>query len=206
MHARGYSPSECPNARSQPTAVPVQIGLICAPAATPGNNYSPRRVGDLALCVYVKGLRSNCRRDVSVLAESWKIMHSCAYMRPGATPSIRHECASSPLRGCAPRCPRSARSARLIEMVTQASPPCRTAGRRAVIWLLAGISPVAVWSIGWAPVLYIYTSLPLGRMSASADIARTGSACDVAGRRGYWLWGSTDLRFRSGRSARCRMT
>ena len=126
MHARGYSPSECPNARSQPTAVPVQIGLICAPAATPGNNYSPRRVGDLALCVYVKGLRSNCRRDVSVLAESWKIMHSCAYMRPGATPSIRHECASSPLRGCAPRCPRSARSARLIEMVTQASPPCRT--------------------------------------------------------------------------------
>lgn len=34
-------------------------------------------------------LRSNCR-GVSTLAESWKIMHSCAYMRPGATPSFRH--------------------------------------------------------------------------------------------------------------------
>ena len=40
-----------------------------------------RRVGDLALFVYVKRLCSNCRCDASVLAESWKIMHSCAYMR-----------------------------------------------------------------------------------------------------------------------------
>jgi len=37
-----------------------------------------RRVGDLALCIYVKNLRSSCRCDVSTLAESWKIMHSCA--------------------------------------------------------------------------------------------------------------------------------
>ena len=35
--------------------------------------------------------------------------------------------------GLCSRCPRSARSARLIEMVTQASPPCGSAGRRAVI-------------------------------------------------------------------------
>jgi len=34
-------------------------------------------------------LRSNCHCDVSTLAESWMIMHSSAYMRPGATPSIR---------------------------------------------------------------------------------------------------------------------
>jgi len=37
----------------------------------------------------MKRLRSNCRCDVSTLAESWKAMHSCAYMRPGATPAIR---------------------------------------------------------------------------------------------------------------------
>ena len=49
----------------------------------------PFRVGDLAPSVYVKRLRINCRCDVSILAESWKIMHSCAYMRPGATSSIR---------------------------------------------------------------------------------------------------------------------
>ena len=43
-----------------------------------------------------------------------------------------------------------------------------TAGRRAVIWLLAGLSAVPVWPIGWSPVLYIYTSPSLGRISASA--------------------------------------
>ena len=51
----------------------------------------PLLVGDLAQCVYVKRLCSNCRCDVSTLAESWKIMYSRAYMRPEATPSIRHE-------------------------------------------------------------------------------------------------------------------
>ncbi len=35
-------------------------------------------------------LRSNCRWRRKTLAESWKIMHSCAYMCPGATSSIRH--------------------------------------------------------------------------------------------------------------------
>ena len=38
-----------------------------------------------------------------------------------------HECASSPLRVALRAVPDRARSARLIEMVTQASPPCRTA-------------------------------------------------------------------------------
>src|SRR5215471_1385814 len=40
---------------------------------------------------------------------------------------IMHECASSPLRVALRAVPDRARSARLIEMVTQASPPCRTA-------------------------------------------------------------------------------
>src|ERR1700749_3792841 len=52
--------------------------------------FLERRFGsDLALCVYMKRLRSTCRCDVSTLAESWMIMHSCAYMRPSGTPSIR---------------------------------------------------------------------------------------------------------------------
>src|SRR6516165_8562137 len=39
---------------------------------------------------------------------------------------------------------------------------------RAVIWPLAGPLSSPVWPIGWSPVLYIYTSPSLGRISASA--------------------------------------
>ena len=63
-------------------------GFICAPETEKSTKLVeiPNRQ---ALRVYVKRLRSNCRCDVSTLAESWKILHSCAYMRAGATPSIR---------------------------------------------------------------------------------------------------------------------
>jgi hypothetical protein len=56
-----------------------------------------------------------------------------------------------------------------------------------------GLSAVPVWSIGWSPVLYIYTSPSLGRMSASAaDRARMPrrefDCCDHSGSRLRRLW------------------
>ena len=62
--------------------------------------------------------------------------------------------------GCAPRCPRSARSARLIEMVMQASPPCRTAARRA-------------FSLT-SPSLRVILSTGSARCRASTDRRMTG--------------------------------
>src|SRR5215469_13342452 len=58
----------------------------------------------------------------------------CRIHRNGR-PLIMHECASSPLRVALRAVPDRARSARLIEMVTQASPPCRTADTCACAWL-----------------------------------------------------------------------
>jgi hypothetical protein len=40
-------------------------------------------------------LRSNCRCDVRMLAESWKIMHGCAYIRALTTPA-RPQCRAPP--------------------------------------------------------------------------------------------------------------
>jgi hypothetical protein len=37
-----------------------------------------RRFGDLALFAYTNRWRSNCRCNISALAQSWKIMHGCA--------------------------------------------------------------------------------------------------------------------------------
>jgi hypothetical protein len=47
-----------------------------------------------------------------------------------------------------------------------------------------GISAVPVWPIGWSPVLYIYTSPSLGRMSASAAYRAPGSADAVVSMAG----------------------
>jgi len=76
-------------ARPQAGAPRSESADLRVPIGVENSATSSRRLSDLALCVYVKRLRSNCRCDVSTLAESWKIMHSCAYMGPGATPSIR---------------------------------------------------------------------------------------------------------------------
>jgi hypothetical protein len=64
--------------------------IVCETRTQAGFQSSRAQNRHLALCVYVKRSCSNCRCYVNVLAESWKIIHSCAYMRPGAMPSIRH--------------------------------------------------------------------------------------------------------------------
>jgi hypothetical protein len=64
--------------------------IACETRTQAGFQSSRAQNRHLALCVYVKRSCSNCRCYVNVLAESWKIIHSCAYMRPGAMPSIRH--------------------------------------------------------------------------------------------------------------------
>jgi hypothetical protein len=82
---RSPAPSAC-----QPARRPQNWQFCTAQLRrTRQKHTAQNRQGDLALCFYMKSLRSNCRCDENTLAESWKFMHSCAYMRPGATPSIR---------------------------------------------------------------------------------------------------------------------
>ena len=73
--------------------------IVCETRTQAGFQSSRAQNRHLALCVYVKRSCSNCRCYVNVLAESWKIIHSCAYMRPGAMPSIRHVRRTGALRG-----------------------------------------------------------------------------------------------------------
>ena len=66
------------------------------------------------------------------------------------------------------------------------SPPDRRVGAR-LFGRWRGLSAVPVWPIGWAPVLYIYTSPSLGRMSASAAgrvlVVESGHGCHRQGRQ-----------------------
>jgi hypothetical protein len=105
-------------------------GLFCACSALrfrPLDKLRNRRSGSMRPR---ERLRSNCRCDVSISAESWKIMHSCAYMRPGATSSIRQMSMPNPVRARTwrppfPRpagAPDAARAARRVARELDAQP------------------------------------------------------------------------------------
>jgi hypothetical protein len=105
-------------------------------------------------------------RDLHLEAGPAPAIRPSPTQRPASRIGYRRSARSSPQVADAPihlLCTGSA-------VIIRWSQPPRSAGRRAVIWLLAGPSAVPVWPIGLSPVLYIYTSPSLGRMSASAAL------------------------------------